>query len=78
MSWPPGCPDRRPHSGSFQCRTTLNQKTRRAYDTLWTRRRIAIAMTPSGDSEGLRFCPHIYNSIEELDRAVEAVRALAG
>ena len=51
--------------------------TRRAYDTLWTRRRIAIAMTPSGDSEGLRFCPHIYNSIEELDRAVEAVRALA-
>jgi selenocysteine lyase/cysteine desulfurase len=51
--------------------------TRRAYDTLWTRRRIAIAMTPSGDSEGLRLCPHIYNSIEELDRAVEAVRALA-
>jgi len=35
-------------------------------------------MTPSGDSEGLRFCPHIYNSIEELDRAVEAVRTLAG
>lgn len=52
--------------------------TQRAYDTLWARRRIAIAMTPSGDSEGLRLCPHIYNSIEELDRAVEAVRALAG
>src|SRR6185369_14425536 len=40
-----------------------NVPTRRAYDTLWERHRISIAMTASGDSKGLRFSPHIYNSI---------------
>jgi selenocysteine lyase/cysteine desulfurase len=52
--------------------------TKQAYDALWSEHRIAIAMTPSGDSQGLRFSPHIYNSREEIDRAVAAVRALAG
>jgi selenocysteine lyase/cysteine desulfurase len=33
-------------------------------------------MTGAGDAEGLRFSPQIYNSMEEIDRAVEAVRAL--
>ena len=51
--------------------------TRRAYDTLWERHRISIAMTASGDSEGLRFSPHIYNSTDQIDRAVAAVRSLA-
>jgi len=50
--------------------------TKQAYETLWEKNRIAIAMTPSGDSEGLRFSPHIYNSFEEIDRAVAAVKAL--
>ena len=50
--------------------------TKQAYDTLWKKNRMAIAMTPSGDSEGLRFSPHIYNSFEEIDRAVAAVKAL--
>lgn len=50
--------------------------TKRAYDTLWEKHRMAIAMTPSGDSEGLRFSPHIYNSMEEIDRAVAAVAQL--
>ncbi len=49
----------------------------RAYDTLWERNRIAIAQTQSGDSRGLRFSPHIYNSRDEIDRAVAAVKALA-
>jgi len=40
--------------------------------------RLAIAMTPSGDSEGLRFSAQIYNSMEEVDRAVAAVKAIAG
>ena len=53
-----------------------NVPTKRAYDTLWERYRISIAMTASGDSEGLRFSPHIYNSIDQIDRAVAAVRAL--
>jgi selenocysteine lyase/cysteine desulfurase len=54
-----------------------NVPTRRAYDTLWERHRVSIAMTNSGESEGLRFSPHIYNSFEQIDRAVAAVRALA-
>jgi selenocysteine lyase/cysteine desulfurase len=52
--------------------------TARAYDLLWERHRLAIAMTAGGDSEGLRFSPHIYNTFEEIDRAVTAVRELAG
>lgn len=55
-----------------------NVPTKRAYDTLWEKHRLAIAMTPSGDSEGLRFSPQIYNSMEEVDRAVAAVKELAG
>lgn len=52
--------------------------TKRAYDTLWERHRLAIALTPSGDAEGLRFSPHIYNSFAQIDQAVAAVKALAG
>lgn len=48
--------------------------TKQVYDTLWERHRIAIAMTPSGDSQGLRFSPHIYNSIDDLDQAVRALK----
>jgi selenocysteine lyase/cysteine desulfurase len=48
-----------------------------AYDTLWERNRIAIAMTNAGDSKGLRFSPHIYNSRQEIDRALDAVKTLA-
>jgi isopenicillin-N epimerase len=50
--------------------------TPQAYDTLWRKHRLAIAMTAGGESEGLRFSPHIYNSIDEVDQAVAAVRAL--
>ena len=53
-----------------------NVPTKRAYDTLWERHRISIAMTASGDSEGLRFSPHVYNSTEQIDRALAAVREL--
>jgi len=55
-----------------------NVPTKRAYDTLWEKHRLAIAMTPSGDAEGLRFSPQIYNSMEEVDRAVAAVKEVAG
>jgi selenocysteine lyase/cysteine desulfurase len=50
--------------------------TARAYDHLWKKHRLAIAMTPGGDSEGLRFSPHIYNTFDEIDRAVAAVAEL--
>lgn len=59
----------------FQLR---NRPTKAAYDTLWEKHRIALAMTPAGDAEGLRFSPHIYNSPEEIDRAAAAAHALAG
>jgi len=55
-----------------------NMPVNQAYDALWQRRRIAIAMTASGDAEGLRFSPHIYNSAGQIDSAVAAVRELAG
>lgn len=54
-------------------------ETRRAYDLLYSRHRIALANTPSdepGNPEGLRFCPHIYNTPEELEQAVAAVKEL--
>jgi len=51
---------------------------KQAYDLLYQRHRLAIANTGAGDAKGLRFSPHIYNTIEEMDRAVAAVRELAG
>lgn len=51
---------------------------KQAYDTLWTRHRISGAMTAAGDAQGIRLCPHVYNSIAELDRVIHAVRELAG
>jgi selenocysteine lyase/cysteine desulfurase len=50
--------------------------TQQAYNTLWERHRLAIASTASGDAEGLRLSPHVYNSMEEIDRAVAAVKEL--
>jgi isopenicillin-N epimerase len=66
-------------AGVIKCRLR-GVETKHAYDTLWEKRRIAIAMTAAGSSgnvEGLRFCPHVYNSWDDLDSAVSAVRELA-
>jgi selenocysteine lyase/cysteine desulfurase len=52
--------------------------TKPAYDQLWQRHKLAIAQTATGDAKGLRFSPHIYNTMEEMDRAVAAVREIAG
>jgi selenocysteine lyase/cysteine desulfurase len=51
---------------------------KQVYDTLWERHAIATSMTASGDSKGIRFSPHVYNSMAEIDRAVAAVKELAG
>ncbi|MEZ5353641.1 MAG: aminotransferase class V-fold PLP-dependent enzyme [Bryobacteraceae bacterium] len=48
-----------------------------AYDVLYSRHRLAIALTPSGEAQGLRFSPHIYNTVDDIDRAVAAVRETA-
>ena len=55
-----------------------NRPTKQVYDTLWEKHQIALAMTAAGDAEGLRFSPHIYNSFDDIDQAVAAVRSLAG
>jgi selenocysteine lyase/cysteine desulfurase len=65
------------HSGGVIKFRLHNVPTKRAYDTLWERYRTSIAMTASGDSEGLPLSPHIYNSTDQIDRAVAAVRGLA-
>jgi isopenicillin-N epimerase len=54
-----------------------NVPTQQAYDQLWQRHHLAIAMTPSGDAEGLRFSAQVYNSMEEVDRAAAAVKEIA-
>jgi isopenicillin-N epimerase len=54
-----------------------NVPTQKVYDQLWQRHRLAIAMTPSGHAEGLRFSAQVYNSMEEVDRAVAAVKEIA-
>lgn len=43
---------------------------------LWDSKRIAIAATETGDAAGLRFSPHIYNTMDEIDEAVRAVRSV--
>lgn len=55
-----------------------NRPTKEAYDALWEKHRIALAITPSGDAEGLRCSPHIYNTFADIDRLVAGVRELAG
>src|SRR5262249_50865756 len=55
-----------------------NMPTAQAYDLLWKQQRMAIAMTGAGDSEGLRLSPHIYNTVEEIERAIAAIRELSG
>jgi len=48
------------------------------YDALYARHKIAAALTPSGDARGIRFSPHLYNTEAQLDRAVDALREIAG
>jgi selenocysteine lyase/cysteine desulfurase len=31
-----------------------------------------------GESEGIRFSPHVYNTMAQMDQAVGAVKELAG
>jgi selenocysteine lyase/cysteine desulfurase len=45
------------------------------YDGLWSRHRLAIAMTAAGEGSGLRFSPHIYNSESEIDAVVAALKS---
>lgn len=50
-----------------------NRDTRAMYETLY--REHGIAGAPTG---GLRFCPHIHNTMEEIERTITAVERVAG
>jgi selenocysteine lyase/cysteine desulfurase len=55
---------------------TVPGSLKETYDALWKRHRLALALTASGESSGIRFSPHIYNSREEVDQAAAAIREL--
>ena len=54
-----------------------SRPTQQAYDTLWQKHRLALAITATGAAEGLRCSPHVYNSVDDIDRLVAGVRELA-
>jgi selenocysteine lyase/cysteine desulfurase len=54
-----------------------NLDTKEIYDKLWSRHRLALASTLSGDAEGVRISPHVYNSSAEMEKAAAAVREIA-
>jgi isopenicillin-N epimerase len=53
------------------------QDTKKSYDRLWTNHRLALASTLSGDSEGIRISPHVYNSESDIDKVVAGIREIA-
>jgi selenocysteine lyase/cysteine desulfurase len=58
--------------------STGESKVKMHYDTLWERNRLATSSTPSGPAHGIRFSAHIYNTKDDVDRAVKAVKDLLG
>ncbi len=48
------------------------------YDRLWEKHRLALSLTANGDAAGLRFSPHIYNTMADVEGAIAAVRAVVG
>lgn len=51
---------------------------KQAYDTLWTKHRAALSLTPTGESAGIRFSPHVYNTMDDIERAAAAVKDVVG
>lgn len=47
------------------------------YQTLYNKHRVALSQTASGESEGLRFSPHVYNSMAEMEQAARIIRQLS-
>jgi isopenicillin-N epimerase len=45
---------------------------------LWENHRISGAVTARGPLEGIRWCPHIYNSLDQMHRAVDGLRQIVG
>ncbi len=59
----------RPELSAGVCVVAFEGKdSRKIYEALYARHQIAAA--PTG---GVRFCPHIYNTMDEIDRTISAV-----
>jgi isopenicillin-N epimerase len=58
--------------------STGEANVKKHYDTLWERNRLATSSTPTGPAHGIRFSAHIYNTKDDVDRAVKAVKDLVG
>ena len=56
--------------------TTGEANIKKQYDALWSRNRVAIASTAHGEQHGLRFSAHIYNTKDDVDAAVRALKAV--
>jgi isopenicillin-N epimerase len=54
--------------------STGEANVKKHYDALWQRNRLALSKTDTGDAHGLRFSAHIYNTKDEVDQAVAAIR----
>jgi isopenicillin-N epimerase len=52
------------------------KNTADVYQALYNKHRVALAQTASGESEGLRFSPHVYNSMAEMEQVARIVRQL--
>ena len=63
------------HSGGVVVFDVAGVDLSKTLDILYHEHNIGCAVF-GGDSGGIRFCPHIYNTIEEIDRAVDAVASL--
>jgi isopenicillin-N epimerase len=58
--------------------STGEANVKKHYDTLWERNRLAIASTATGAQHGLRFSAHVYNTREDVDRAIKALKDVVG
>ncbi len=56
--------------------STGETNVKRHYDALWDRNRLALSKTDTGDAHGLRFSAHIYNTKNEVDQAVKAIKSV--
>jgi len=55
---------------------TGEANVKKHYDALYQRHRVSTSSTLTGDASGIRFSAHIYNSVSDIDRAVDAVRCV--
>ncbi len=66
-------PQELPLSGAVVKFRVEGKNTQELGRALWRTHKISGAVTARGDLEGIRWCPHIYNSRAELDTAVDAL-----